>query len=192
MQKDITILIHRLFRYKESIEFYANYIKTKGYSDRMFNLSKKAKLSFQETNNILKSNYYFVCIDCKKVFRNKNKLLLHLRISHLKQPFNCFYCDDKFPFELDFKNHEKTHELDLHELYVKDALIKVKVKLKECQTNNKKGIKIIHGYHRGHALRDYFRSQLFIKEMKKVGLYVRIVRTSLEGETSIIFSTSTT
>ena len=83
------------------------------------------------------------------------------------------------------------HELDLHGLYVKDALIKVKEKLKECQTNNNKGIKIIHGYHRGQALRDYFRSQLFIKEMKKVGLYVRIVRTSLEGETSIIFSTST-
>ena len=167
MERDITKLIDRLFRYKESIEFYANYIKTKGYSDFMFSLSKKAESSFQETNNKLKSNNYFVCLDCKKVFRNKNKLLLHLKISHLKEPLNCFFCDDKFAFELDLKNHEKTHEIDLHGLYVKDALIIVTEKLKECQTNNNKGIKIIHGYHRGHALRDYFRSHLFIREMKK-------------------------
>ena len=72
-------------------------------------------------------------------------------------------------FDLIYKS-SLFHEVDLHGLYAKEAILKVKETLIECYELGCDEITLIHGYRHGHALKDYFRSDDFIREMENFGL----------------------
>ena len=184
---DFSLYINRMFKFKDSINFYKKLLKIKPDDNHVKNLLKKARKSYQTTKRELENNSYFICLDCKKFFANRKRLIEHAKIKHDKWAFNCLFCNAKFISESDFKVHEKSHELDLHGLYVKEANIYVTGELIRCREKGFKGIKIVHGYRHGHSLRDYFRSQIFIDEMKKTGFNIKIVRISKPGETCIVF-----
>lgn len=57
---------------------------------------------------------------------------------------------------------------------MKDAIHFVKLKIDECIDCDIDGLKLIHGYHHGTRLRDYFRSDLFREEMKNEGKIIGI------------------
>lgn len=108
--------------------------------------------------------------------------------SYTKLTLNkCNNCGRKFNSEIELRSHHCSFEVDLHNLSVKEAREKVKeilIKYNELGYNE---IKLIHGYRRGHALRDYFRSIEFIREMKKFGFDIDIIPKTDPGTTEFIF-----
>jgi len=87
----------------------------------------------------------------------------------------CKYCGKKYLDEYFVEKHiDNAHFLpiDLHNLYLKDAIYYVKLKIEECIECGIDGLKLIHGYHHGTRLRDYFRSEIFREEMKNKGLTI--------------------
>jgi len=75
--------------------------------------------------------------------------------------------------------------VDLHGMYLKDAIIDVEEKLEECKDRGVEGLKIIHGYHHGTTLREYFQSNKFKEDMKCAGLIISLVHIKNLGDTQI-------
>lgn len=89
-----------------------------------------------------------------------------------------------------FSAHKKTHQLDLHGFFLKDAIDEVQSKLVECKESGDKGLILIHGYRHGQTLKNYFRSKSFIKDMKNKDLTILHFDTSKPGSTSILLKKS--
>ena len=100
----------------------------------------------------------------------------------------CKYCGKKYLNELFLKKHiDNTHFLpiDLHGFYLKEAIIYVESKLEECIDRGVGGLRLIHGYHHGTILREYFRSEKFKIDMTHVGLIIGIYNIKDLGYTLI-------
>jgi len=101
----------------------------------------------------------------QKTNRSKNKHVI------------CKYCGKKYMDRYFLKKHiNNTHfiPIDLHRMPLKDAIIHVESKLKEYIALGVGGLKLIHGYHHGTTLRDYFRSEKFKIDMKRVGFIINV------------------
>ncbi len=77
-------------------------------------------------------------------------------------------------------------EIDLHGYLLEEAIHYVKDKLYECHKNNVLGLKLIHGYHHGQVLQNYFRSIKFINDMKHAGYIVKVLSVKEAGMTQIL------
>ncbi|MHA1150998.1 MAG: Smr/MutS family protein [Promethearchaeota archaeon] len=77
-------------------------------------------------------------------------------------------------------------EIDLHGLTLEDALDEICYKLEECRANMVREISLIHGFHRGQIIKNYFESEGFIKEMKRAGFLLKRRKSSNPG-VSIFF-----
>ncbi len=100
----------------------------------------------------------------------------------------CKYCGKKYLDELFLKRHiENAHFLpiDLHGLTLKEAMVYVESKLEKCVYRGVSGLKLIHGYHHGTILREYFRSDKFKVDMKQTGLIISISNIKDLGYTQI-------
>ena len=78
-------------------------------------------------------------------------------------------------------------KVDLHGLYVREAILKVKETLFEFNELGDNEITLIHGYRHGHALKDYFRSDEFIREMENFGFAINLVQITDPGTTGFSF-----
>ena len=104
----------------------------------------------------------------------------------------CHYCGQKFDnlsslISHEFTTHVDPREVDLHGLYVKEAILKVKETLIEYYELGCDEITLIHGYRHGHALKDYFRSDDFIREMENFGFRINLVQITDLGTTGFSF-----
>ncbi|TKJ22449.1 MAG: hypothetical protein CEE43_06040 [Promethearchaeota archaeon Loki_b32] len=89
----------------------------------------------------------------------------------------CKHCGKKYMDEKFLKKHiNNAHfaPIDLHRMSLKEAIFYVEEKLEECIDRGIGGLKLIHGYHHGTILQEYFRSEKFKIDMKRVGLFISI------------------
>ena len=73
--------------------------------------------------------------------------------------------------------------LDVHSLYLKDAIDEILYKFDECKECGDDTLQIIHGHKHGTMIKDYVRSSGFISEMAKNGNEVIESSFSKEGVT---------
>ena len=100
----------------------------------------------------------------------------------------CKYCRKKYINERFLKKHiENSHFLpiDLHRMSLKDSIVYIESKLEECINRGVNGLKLIHGYHKGTRLRDYFRSDKFKTDMKDAGFIINIANIRDLGYTLV-------
>ena len=100
------------------------------------------------------------------------------KINRINNAFvKCKYCGKTYMNQSFLKKHiNKNHfaPVNLHRMPLKEAILYVISKLEDCINRGVDGLKLIHGYHHGTVLRDYFRSEKFKKDMKRVGLIIGI------------------
>lgn len=77
-------------------------------------------------------------------------------------------------------------ECDLHGCELSEAIIEVLHALEECAVNEDNLLEIVHGYYHGTVLRNYFRSQRFLKEAAREGYKLRITKSPNPGKTRIL------
>ncbi|GAH55012.1 unnamed protein product [marine sediment metagenome] len=58
--------------------------------------------------------------------------------------------------------------------------------LEECRIRKGGEIKIIHGHRHGQILKNYFRSELFINEMIKLGYKLKMKNPNQSGSTTFV------
>ena len=73
--------------------------------------------------------------------------------------------------------------LDVHNLYLKDAIDEILYKFDECKECGDNTLQIIHGHKHGNKIKDYIRTSGFILEMAKNGNEVIDRSFSQEGVT---------
>ena len=73
--------------------------------------------------------------------------------------------------------------LDVHNLYLKDAIDEILYKFDECKECGDNILQIIHGHKHGTRIKDYIRSSGFLLEMTKNGNEVIEWSFSQEGVT---------
>ena len=73
--------------------------------------------------------------------------------------------------------------LNVHNLYLKDAIDEILYKFDECKECGDDTLQIIHGHKHGTTIKDYIRTSGFILEMAKNGNEVIESSFSKEGET---------
>lgn len=73
--------------------------------------------------------------------------------------------------------------LDVHNLYLKDAIDEILYKFDECKECGDNILQIIHGHKHGTKIKDYIRSSVFLLEMAKNGNEVIEKSFSQEGVT---------
>jgi len=73
--------------------------------------------------------------------------------------------------------------LDVHNLYLKDAIDEILYKFDECKEYGDDTLQIIHGHKHGSKIKDYIRSRDFFLEMVKNGNEVIEKSFSQEGVT---------
>ena len=78
-------------------------------------------------------------------------------------------------------------EIDLHGYKLVEAKLEMQDIFQECYDADEKEINIIHGWKQGQVLRNYFRSNRFLSEMKKQGILIVERRYISEGETQLLF-----
>ncbi len=72
-------------------------------------------------------------------------------------------------------------ELNVHKLFVKDAVEEIMIKFEECVETGDNTLKIIHGHKHGTRIKDYIRSNGFIKEVAQNGYEIISKNFSDEG-----------
>ncbi|TXT58939.1 MAG: hypothetical protein BAJALOKI2v1_280030 [Promethearchaeota archaeon] len=77
-------------------------------------------------------------------------------------------------------------EIDIHGMRLWEAIDEIIYYLEECRVNGIKEILIIHGYRHGKVLKDYIRSEGFIREMKRAGFVLEKKRTRNQGKTRFL------
>ena len=82
-----------------------------------------------------------------------------------------------------------TIEIDLHDYPFAEAKQEILDRIQEAWTSGS-SLKLIHGYHRGKAIRDYLRGQMLGADVRRhlpdVGEFV--IGSSSKGTTTISFS----
>ena len=76
-------------------------------------------------------------------------------------------------------------EIDLHGFELVEAMIEVDYAIRECIGDGESQITIVHGFHSGSVLKNYFRSARFIRDMKKSGVSIKVTNTSNLGHTIV-------
>jgi len=69
-------------------------------------------------------------------------------------------------------------EINVHGHELWGAIDEVLSALEECEIKNERGINIIHGYKHGQVLKNYFRSNKFLREMAREGFRLKMKDTS--------------
>ena len=64
-------------------------------------------------------------------------------------------------------------EIDIHGFELIEAIDEISYTLNICKIEGVKEISIIHGYHHGQVLKNYIRSEGFLREMKREGYELR-------------------
>ena len=77
-------------------------------------------------------------------------------------------------------------EIDLHGLELWEALEEIVYKLEECQEKGIQEITLIHGFHKGQVLKNYIRSEGFLKDMAKDGFKLKNKDNPNSGISSFI------
>ncbi|MBD3216049.1 MAG: hypothetical protein GF311_25780 [Candidatus Lokiarchaeota archaeon] len=168
------------------IEYHKDQLRKDPNNAHFKDLLNKAQNQLNKLKAELADHSYFICLYCKRVLRSKRKLDDHIYFKHHIRLIECVYCNQKFSSESDYSAHRKTHQLDLHGHYLKDAIEEVIVHLGQCKEYETKGLILIHGYHHGQTLKNYFRSNSFIREMKNAGFKISIEENSRPGSTGIL------
>lgn len=70
---------------------------------------------------------------------------------------------------LPHSNNPRKMKLNVHDLFLKDALDEIMVKLDECRELGNNTLEIIHGYKHGTIIKDYIRSDGFITDVARNG-----------------------
>ena len=65
-------------------------------------------------------------------------------------------------------------EINVHGYELWGAIDEVLSALEECKIKSDKGINIIHGYKHGQVLKNYFRSNKFLREMAHEGFRLKM------------------
>ncbi|MFX1569444.1 MAG: Smr/MutS family protein [Promethearchaeota archaeon] len=60
-------------------------------------------------------------------------------------------------------------KLDVHNLFLKDAIDEIMFKFDECKEIGDNSLEIIHGYKHGTKIRDYLRSEGFLNDATQNG-----------------------
>ena len=178
--------IIKINRVQKNIKVHKERLKKDPKNTLTEDLLKKAKIYLDKLKTELENHSYFVCLICKRVFKSKKELINHVDFKHNILAFNCVYCDDRFISESDLIAHEISHKLDLHGFYLKEAIKVVEFNLNKCKENKIKGLVLVHGYRHGNILRNYFRSESFIREMGVFGFEIEVIDVSKPGSTGII------
>lgn len=76
--------------------------------------------------------------------------------------------------------------LDLHGFYLEDAKLEVVLYLTNFEMTGFKGLILIHGYKHGQTLKNYFRSETFIREMRDAGFEIDLINTNNPGSIGVI------
>ncbi len=74
-------------------------------------------------------------------------------------------------------------KLNVHRLYLKDALDEIIIKFDECKELGDNTLEIIHGYKHGTIIKDYVRSDGFIKDVARNGHEIASKNFSDKGVT---------
>ena len=77
-------------------------------------------------------------------------------------------------------------EINLHGFELWEAIEEILYKLEECQVNDIHEITLIHGYHKGQVLKNYVKSEGFLKEMSKEGFELKKIGSPNSGVSSFI------
>ena len=75
-------------------------------------------------------------------------------------------------------------EIDVHGYKLWDAIEEIIFSLEEARSKSISEIKIIHGYKHGKVIKDYIRSEGFIKELEHQGFKLRLVQIDNPGTSS--------
>ena len=65
-------------------------------------------------------------------------------------------------------------EINVHGYELWGSIDEVLSALEECKIKSDKGINIIHGYKHGQVLKNYFRSNKFLREMAREGFRLKL------------------
>jgi len=74
-------------------------------------------------------------------------------------------------------------KLNVHKLYLNDALDEIMIKFDECRKLGDNTLEIIHGYKHGTIIKDYIRSDGFIKDVARNGHEIESKNFSDKGVT---------
>ena len=74
-------------------------------------------------------------------------------------------------------------DIDIHGLELEEAIDEISYVLRECKVKDIQEVSVIHGYRHGQVLKNYIRSEGFIKEMEREGFILRRERQNDLGIT---------
>jgi len=184
---EINSKIKRLTGFENSLKIHSQYLKIHPDDNLRKELIQKVRNKISEIKKELELNSIFFCPYCKKIYETKKKLINHVELKHGIRSIKCPFCTEESFSQNDYIEHEKTHflEVDLHGLYLRDSIWEIKEKLNERRTYSTVGLKIIHGFHHGQVLKEYFRSNKFVEEMKNSGFKIKLLDVTNDGFTIV-------
>ena len=74
-------------------------------------------------------------------------------------------------------------DIDIHGLELEEAIDEISYILRGCDMRGIQEVSIIHGYHHGQVLKNYIRSEGFLKEMEREGFILSRERQNNLGIT---------
>ena len=74
-------------------------------------------------------------------------------------------------------------KLDVHNLFLKDAIDEIMIKFDECEGVGDHTLEIIHGHKHGTRIRDFIRSEGFLSEVTRNGYIIANKNFSDKGAT---------
>ena len=77
-------------------------------------------------------------------------------------------------------------EINLHGFTLNDALDEICYRLEECQASGHQEITLIHGHRHRAVIKEYIRSEGFIREMQRNGFRLKRKKTSNPGVSHFI------
>ena len=174
-------LILKFNRIQKNIKSYKSVLKKKPNNTHFNDLLKKAKKNLSEIKTQIKNHSFFICLKCKRIFKNKEELANHTKFKHSISDRNLI---------TKYKSQEPdlhgSYILDLHGFDLEEAKLEVILYLTNFEMTGFAGLILIHGYKHGQILKNYFRSETFIREMKDAGFEINLINTDNPGSIGVI------
>lgn len=174
-------LILKFNRIQKNIKSYKSVLTKKPNNTHFNDLLKKAKKNLSEIKTQIKNHSFFICLECKRIFKSKEELANHTKFKHSISDWN---------LSTKYKYQEPAlhgcYILDLHGFYLEDAKLEVVLYLTNFEMTGFKGLILIHGYKHGQTLKNYFRSETFIREMRDAGFEIDLINTNNPGSIGVI------